>query len=74
MAFSSKMMGAYCGEREMNVREAEKASEPVPHGLRVAYQMRLVWNLLRSTFRLPSNLREAMTLEMTWAMRQSRLV
>ena len=66
--------GSICGEGEMNARETEKASKQVPNGLRVAHGTRLVWNSLRSTFRLPSNLREAVTLETTWAMRRLRLV
>ena len=60
MTFSTETMGAYCGEGEMNVREAEKSLEPFPHRLRAAHWMRLVWNLLRSRFSLPSNIREAM--------------
>lgn len=39
-----------------------------------AYGTRLVWNSFKSTLRLPSKRREAVTLETTWAIRRLRLV
>lgn len=64
-------------EREVNAREpkstslshcAEEQSDSRTYGTR------LVWNSFKSTFKLPSNRSEAVTLDTTWAMILFRLV
>jgi hypothetical protein len=40
----------------------------------LGYGTRLVWNSVMSTFKAPSNLREAVSEEMTWATSLLRLV
>jgi len=57
-AFSAEMMGAY----EDNMKWI------------LGYGTKLVWNSVMSTLRAPSNLKEAVKDEMTWAMSLLRLV
>eukprot|EP00437_Effrenium_voratum_P000087 CAMPEP_0181433444 /NCGR_PEP_ID=MMETSP1110-20121109/19295_1 /TAXON_ID=174948 /ORGANISM="Symbiodinium sp., Strain CCMP421" /LENGTH=48 /DNA_ID= /DNA_START= /DNA_END= /DNA_ORIENTATION= len=38
------------------------------------YGTRFVWNSVMSTFKAPSNRKDAVRLEMIWAMRRLRLV
>ena len=56
------------GEREVDTREAgriERVRDRDMTQQNPTYGTRLVWNSLRSTLRLPSNRREAVTLETT---------
>merc|ERR1711939_847673 len=57
-AFSAEMTGAY---------------EDTMKWMR-GYGTRLVWNSVTSTLRAPSNLSEAVSEEMTWAVRRLRFV
>lgn len=57
----------------MNSREPKK-SESLEYMYALGtYGTKFVWNSLRSTLRLPSKRKDAVTLETTWAMRRLRL-
>merc|ERR1712226_1087391 len=57
-AFSAEMIGAY----EVSIKWMR------------GYGTKLVWNSVTSTFKAPSNRREAVKEEITWAIRRFKLV